>query len=153
VRFESLRPHRIRFTGRMEQFLNAFGEHLRAADAEAAIIAACAAAGASVAEFHVAPVFPTATQRGAHQWFVEFAREPANRESFVDALDEALRRRNVDYDEHRRAATDLSPPQLTAVPRGTFREAMRREGRAGGQHKVPRVANDRLFAALLERAI
>jgi hypothetical protein len=151
VRFASLRPHRVRFTGRTEQFLNAFGEHLRAADAEAAIVSACAATAASVVEFHVAPILPTAaSQRRGHQWFVEFAREPDDRTAFVRALDDALRARNVDYDEHRRDATDLSMPRLVAVPRGTFLAAMAGEGRSGGQHKVPHVRGDRRFAAALE---
>jgi len=150
VRFESLRPHRLRFTGRTEQFLNAFGEHLRAADAQAAVAEACAVARASVVEFHVAPIYPTrdSLARG-HEWLVEFAHAPADLPAFVRELDTALRARNVDYDEHRRRAADLPLPTLVPVPRGTFYEAMRREGRVGGQYKVPPVRNDRRFADLL----
>ena len=150
VRFESLRPHRIRFAGRTEQFLNAFGEHLRAVDVQAAMIAACAKADAQVAEFHVAPMYPTRESlRRGHEWIVEFARPPLDAAKFVQALDEALRARNVDYDEHRRKAADLPLPTLVAVPAGTFHATMRHEGRSGGQHKIPHVRNDRSFAAAL----
>jgi hypothetical protein len=153
VRFESLRPHRIRFAGRTEEFVNAFGEHLRASDAEAAFMAACAATNASAVEFHVAPRYPTVHQRTrGHDWFVEFARPPADEAAFVRELDAALRRRNVDYDEHRHGSADLAPPRLVRVARGVFREAMRLEGRSGGQHKVPRTRNDRSFASSLEAA-
>lgn len=150
VRFESLRPHRLRFTGRIEQFLNAFGEHLSGADVDAAIAKACAVSGADVVDFHVAPIYPTATslQRG-HEWFVEFARPPSSSDSFVTALDAELRKRNVDYDEHRAASVDLPAPTLHAVPAGTFYAAMRRQGRVGGQHKVPHLQNDRRFADTL----
>lgn len=153
VRFESLRPHRVRFTGRTEQFVNAFGEHLRAADAEHAFMAACAATGARAADFHVAPRYPGSgcPVRG-HDWYVEFARPPADEEAFVRALDETLCRRNVDYDEHRRGGVDLAAPRLVCVEPGVFRAAMRREGRGGGQHKVPRARNDRSFASSLEGA-
>jgi hypothetical protein len=153
VRFESLRPHRIRFAGRTEQFVNAFGEHLRAGEIEAALVAACAATNASAVECHVAPLYPTAESRlRGHEWFVEFARPPDDEGVFVRVLDDTLRTRNVDYDEHRRGGVDFAAPRLVPVARGTFRAAMQREGRSGGQHKIPRTRNDRSFAASLAQA-
>jgi hypothetical protein len=153
VRFESLRPHRIRFAGRTEQFVNAFGEHLRAADIDAALVAACAATNARAVECHVAPLYPSAEYRvRGHEWFIEFERPPADERAFVRALDDALRARNVDYDEHRRGGTDLAEPRLVQVARGTFRAAMQREGRSGGQHKIPRTRNDRAFVRSLVSA-
>jgi hypothetical protein len=150
VRFVSLRPHRLRFAGRTEQFLSAFGEHLRASDVEAAMVAACAATGARCAEFHVAPIYPTAESlRRGHQWFVEFDRPPTEPAAFVRALDAALQQRNVDYEEHRRHDADLPLPELRSVPPGTFYRAMKRQGRIGGQHKVPHLQNDRRFADVL----
>jgi hypothetical protein len=67
VRFTSLRPHRVRVTGRTQQFLSAFGEHLVVEDVEMAIAAACRAAGAQVQDFHVAPVYPPKTPLINHQ--------------------------------------------------------------------------------------
>ena len=62
-----------------------------------------------------------------------------------------MRRRNVDYDEHRADDVDLGPPALVPLPPGTFFTTMKRLGRIGGQHKVPQLGNDRRFAeALLE---
>jgi hypothetical protein len=153
VRFESLRPHRIRFAGRTEQFVNAFGEHLRAAEGEAAMVAACAATNARVAEFHVAPLYPSpgSLARG-HEWFVEFVRMPADEREFVRVLDETLRGRNVDYEEHRGGGAGLALPRLVPVAPGTFRAAMQREGRSGGQHKVPHARNDRSFVTSIEAA-
>ncbi len=58
VRFTSLRPHRLRVTGRTQQFLSAFGEHLVVEDVEIAMAAACRAAGAQVQDYHVAPIYP-----------------------------------------------------------------------------------------------
>ena len=67
VRFTSLRPHRVRVTGRTQQFLSAFGEHLVVEDVEMAITAACRAAGAQVQDFHVAPIYPGGTPLINHQ--------------------------------------------------------------------------------------
>ena len=45
------------------------------------------------------------------------------------------------------------PPEVTVVPRGTFHRWLGDAGKLGGQHKVPRVTNDRTLAeALLARA-
>ena len=153
VRFESVRPHRIRFAGRTEQFLSAFGEHLRAVDVEAAMLAACEATGARIAEFHVAPVYPTqeSLHRG-HQWFVEFSQPPGDWAVFTRTLDFTLQQRNVDYEEHRRDDADIPLPEVKAVPPGTFYAAMKRLGRVGGQYKVPRLQNDRQFAEALVAA-
>jgi hypothetical protein len=150
VRFVSLRPHRLLFSGRMEQFLSAFGEHLRAVDVEAAIVAACEATGARIAEFHVAPIYPTsASLRRGHQWFVEFDHSPPDLAAFTRTLDVALQRRNVDYEEHRLHDADIPLPEVASVPPGTFYRAMKRLGRIGGQFKVPHLQNDRLFAEAL----
>jgi hypothetical protein len=153
VRFESVRPHRIRFAGRTEQFVNAFGEHLRVAEIDAALVAACAATNASAVECHVAPLYPSAESRlRGHEWFVEFERPPNDEREFIRVLDAALRACNVDYDEHRRGGADLAAPRLVKVARGSFRAAMQREGRSGGQHKVPRTRNDRSFVRSLAGA-
>jgi hypothetical protein len=123
---------------------------LRAGDVQTAMVVACAAAPVEVAEFHVAPLYPTAESlRRGHQWFVEFAQAPADLHAFVQTLDDALRRRNIDYDEHRRNDADLPLPEIVPVSPGTFYAAMKREGRVGGQHKVPHVRNDRRFAEAL----
>ena len=150
VRFESLRPHRLRFAGRTEQFLSAFGEHLRAIDVEAAMVAACKGSGARVAEFHVAPIYPTqeSLERG-HQWFIEFAHPPDDLNGFVQTLDQALQQRNVDYEEHRLNNADIPLPKVESVPPGTFYATMKHLGRIGGQFKVPHIQNNRKFAETL----
>ena len=150
VRFVSLRPHRIRFAGRTEQFLSAFGEHLRAADVEAAMVAACAATGATAREFHVAPVYPTRDSlRRGHQWFVEFARAPEEPGTFLETLDRTLQNRNVDYQEQRLRDAGVPLPEIIPVPPGTFgtilAEQAREAGR-GAQRKLPRLQNDRELA-------
>ena len=154
VRFTSLRPHRVRVSGRTQQFLSAFGEHLVVEDVELAITAACQATGAQVQDFHVAPIFPHGSEvRPRHQWLVEFLQPPADAEKFGAALDEALRRQNEDYAAHRQGDAGMQPPEIVALPPKTFYRAMKEIGRFGPQNKAPRLRNDREFAEVLLRLL
>jgi len=152
VRFVSLRPPRIVFAGRTGISLSAFGEHVTGEMIEQAVAAACEAAGASVADYTVAPRFPSPdTPVPAHRWVVEFDRAPTDAAAFAAALDAALRRRCEDYDAHRADDYGLAPPVLLPVPPGTFYQWMKRHGKLGGQHKVPRVArSEEMFDELME---
>jgi hypothetical protein len=68
---------------------------------------------------------------------------------FATALDEGLARRNLDYRDHRAGGFGMRPPEIRVLRGGGFAEWMRRRGRLGAQHKVPRVINDpELFADL-----
>jgi hypothetical protein len=141
VRFETLRPPRISFCGRTQMDLSAFGEHLTLEMIEGAVAAACRRTGAVIADYTVCPRFPTAeAPRGAHRWIVEFDRRPEDEAAFAAALDEDLRAASEDYDTHRTGDFGLAAPVLTAVAPGTFYAWMKRKGKLGGQHKVPRVA-------------
>ena len=57
VRFESLAPPLLTFTGRTKYTLSAFGEHLINEEVEAAVAVASARTGASVRDWHVGPIF------------------------------------------------------------------------------------------------
>ncbi len=140
VEFTSTDPYRIRFAGRTRQYINVFGEELIVDNADRALAAACAETGAAVAEYSVAPCYMSLSERGAHEWIVEFERRPADMEAFAEALDRALRGVNSDYDAKR--LTTLERQRLTLVEPGTFLAWMR----ARGKNKVPRLANDRLAA-------
>jgi hypothetical protein len=141
VRFVSLRPPRIVFAGRTAIYLSAFGEHVTLGMIEQAVAAACRATGAIVADYTIAPRWPAPAQpRPAHRWLVEFDRPPATAEQFTAALDASIRAENEDYDTHRTDDYGLAPPILIPVAKGTFYEWMKRQGKLGGQNKVPRVA-------------
>ncbi len=140
VEFTSTAPYRIRFAGRTRQYINAFGEELIAENAERALAEACRRTGAVVEEYTVAPCYMSLNARGAHEWIMEFVREPDDRERFATLLDEALRAENSDYDAKR--LTTLDRQRLTIVPRGTLMEWLRRRGK----NKVPRLVSDRCVA-------
>ena len=137
VRFESLDPPLIRFTGRTRYTLSAFGEHLISEEVEAAMTAAASGCGASVRDWHVGPVFDGAL--GHHQYVVEFIDRPDDADRFRRLLDDDLSRRNADYLAHRAGEVGLPLPALIAAGAGGFEAWMRSRGKLGGQNKVPRM--------------
>ena len=157
VRFTSLAPYRVRITGRTKHFLNAFGEELVIENAEAAVAAASRATGAAVRDFTAAPVWfaaDSATSRGGHEWAVEFADPTATPDlgQFGAVLDATLCALNSDYAAKRHRSLALAPPRLRAVPSGTFDAWLARQGKLGGQHKVPRLLNSREVLEAVLRA-
>ena len=139
VRFESLDPPLLSFTGRTKYTLSPFGEHLISEEVEGAMAHAADLTGASVREWHVGPVVHGAT--GHHVYVVEFFKEPDDLGKFRQALDADLCRRNADYLAHRAGDVVLPLPALVVARPGGFEAWMRSKGKLGGQHKVPRMDN------------
>jgi GH3 auxin-responsive promoter len=137
IRFESLDPPSIVFTGRTRYTLSGFGEHLINEEIEAAMADAMAATGATIRDWHAGPVFTG--RLGHHQFIVEFLDEPADLDAFRRELDAGLAHRNADYQTHRAPVVGLPLPALAAARSGTFDAWMRRRGKLGGQNKVPRM--------------
>jgi hypothetical protein len=137
VRFESLSPPLLTFTGRTKYTLSAFGEHLINEEVEGAIAAAAAATGAAVREWHVGPVFQGAL--GHHVYVIEFLKPTEGLHRFRESLDADLAGRNADYLAHRAEGVGLPLPEILVVRPGTFHDWMRSRGKLGGQHKVPRM--------------
>ena len=79
------------------------------------------------------------------EWVVEFADPTAcpDLARFGTVLDATLCALNSDYAAKRHRSLALAPPQLRAVPPGTFEAWLASQGKLGGQHKVPRLLNSR----------
>jgi hypothetical protein len=143
IRFTSLSPYRFRITGRTKHYINAFGEELIIDNAEYALNEACHATAANIKDYTAAPVFLTASDKGGHEWLIEFAEAPNDLERFITVLDESLRKVNSDYDAKRHKDLALLRPKVAVLPTDSFYNWMRHRGKLGGQNKVPRLANDR----------
>jgi hypothetical protein len=147
VRFIARDPLQLVITGRTRHFVNAFGENVIVEEVERALLDACRATGAEVAEFTVTPRYPAATEaRGGYDWLVEFRVAPTDTKAFVRVLDATLMALNTDYRTKRTGDLGMLPPRLIALPAGTFHRWLERSGKLGDQHKVPRVTNDRTVA-------
>ncbi|MEZ4937606.1 MAG: GH3 auxin-responsive promoter family protein [Crocinitomicaceae bacterium] len=143
VRFTSTDPYRIVVTGRTKHFINAFGEELVVDNSEKAIQFASEKCGVSVVDYTAAPVYMGEEARGGHEWLIEFDKEPTDMECFRDALDQHLKALNSDYEAKRKGNLSLMPPHIISAPRDTFNSWLKSKGKLGGQHKVPRLSNNR----------
>ncbi|WP_158856020.1 GH3 auxin-responsive promoter family protein [Lunatibacter salilacus] len=144
VKFTSLKPYRIKISGRTKHFINAFGEEVIVENAEQAIESACLQTGAAIKNFTAAPIyFKDRGNQGAHEWVIEFAQAAADEELFKLKLDAALRELNSDYDAKRYKDMVLLPPIIHFAKEGTFDNWLKSRGKLGGQNKVPRLSNNR----------
>lgn len=145
VTFTSKYPYRIKITGRTKNFINAFGEELIVDNAEKAIAIACDKTNALIKEFTAAPIFFSDKNSGGHEWLIEFEKEPSCINYFTEVLDNALKSINSDYEAKRYQDMVLRKPLIKSVPDNTFYNWMKLKGKLGGQHKVPRLYNDRRY--------
>ncbi len=146
VKFTSTLPYRFRISGRTKHFINAFGEEVIVENAETAIRFAAEETGATIANFTAAPVyFEGNGSNGAHEWIVEFATAPADLKQFTQLLDQKLREVNSDYDAKRYKDIALKLPVVHQANQGLFESWLRKKGKLGGQHKVPRLSNTREY--------
>jgi hypothetical protein len=84
-------------------------------------------------------------EKAAHEWVIEFETPPENLEYFGEVLDNALKSLNSDYEAKRYHNLMLLLPVIRPVEKGTFYEWFRERGKLGGQHKVPRLSNERKY--------
>jgi len=150
VEFVSLDPPRILVTGRVKHFISAFGEHVIGKEVEEALLQAAQTQGVRVVEFTVAPqIAPPEGGQPYHEWFIEFDEAPQDPAAFAAALDAAMVQQNIYYRDLIEGGI-LRPLVVRALRRDAFRDYMKREGKLGGQNKVPRLSNDRGIAEGLE---
>jgi hypothetical protein len=145
IKFTSLSPFRIQITGRTKHFINAFGEELIIDNAEKGLTKACQETGAIIRDYTAGPIYFKENEPGGHEWIIEFEKLPDNAERFTEILDQTLREVNSDYDAKRFKDMALRKPVIHIAPEGTFYKWMKNRGKLGGQHKVPRLANDRIY--------
>lgn len=145
IQFVSTKPYRVSVSGRLKHYINAFGEEVIVDNTDKAIAEACRATGAVVNDYTAAPVYFSDGANGAHEWLIEFEKNPENLEAFVTELDKALQSINSDYEAKRHKSIALRMPVVHALEKGTFANWLRHRGKLGGQHKVPRLSNERKY--------
>jgi hypothetical protein len=151
IQFTSLRPYKIKVTGRVKHYMNTFGEEVIVENSDKAIAIASMKTNSVVSDYTAAPVFFNEHENGAHEWLIEFDKLPVDIDEFAFELDAALKSVNSDYEAKRYKNIALRMPLVRILPTGTFREWLKKKGKLGGQHKVPRLSNERnLIEEILE---
>lgn len=145
IQFTSLDPYRIKVSGRLKHYINAFGEEVIVDNTDKAIAMACERTGAIVNDYTAAPVYFADDSNGAHEWLIEFEKDAVNIDHFVYELDASLKSVNSDYEAKRYKDIALRMPIVHKLQKGIFNAWLKSKGKLGGQHKVPRLSNDRTF--------
>ena len=143
VRFTSVSPYRIKITGRTKHFINVFGEELIIENTEKALERTCQLTNSEVIDYTVAPIFMKDKLKGGHEWIIEFETLPKNIESFVEILDNELKKLNSDYEAKRYNNMTLNPPKVHVARKNLFHDWLKNKNKLGGQNKVPRLSNNR----------
>lgn len=145
IRFTQKNPYKFIITGRTKHFINAFGEELIVDNAEKGIQQACIATGALVKDYTAAPIFMDDNAQCRHQWVIEFAKEPSSLSEFATILDRSLQAINSDYEAKRYKDITLQKLEIISAREGLFEEWLKAKGKLGGQHKIPRLSNNRQY--------
>ena len=65
--------------------------------------------------------------------------------SMYFGADKQLQELNSDYEAKRYKDITLTPLEIIKAPAGTFYNWMKHRGKVGGQNKIPRLSNDRVY--------
>jgi hypothetical protein len=150
VQFTSLYPHRVIVSGRIKHYISAFGEHVIGNEVENAMKTAMENTNVRINEFTVAPQINPTEGLPYHEWLVEFENEPENMVTFAEAIDNAMRKQNIYYDDLI-TGNILQKVVITKVAKNGFQEYMKSQGKLGGQNKIPRLSNNRDIADALKK--
>jgi hypothetical protein len=150
IQFTSKFPFRIIVSGRIKHYMNAFGEEVMVDNTDKAIAEACHICNVVVSDYTAAPVYFSNSNNGCHEWLIEFEQAPTNIEAFTLALDNALKNINSDYEAKRHKNIALTLPIVQAVPHNTFNKWLHSKNKLGGQHKVPRLSNERTIVEAIK---
>ncbi|EIA09496.1 GH3 auxin-responsive promoter family protein [Flavobacterium frigoris] len=150
VRFTSLSPYRIRVTGRTKHHINVFGEELMVENTDQAIAKACRVTRSEIVDYTVAPIFMIDREKGSHEWMIEFKKKPTDMALFQKVLDDTLQSVNSDYEAKRHNNMTLNPLVINIARENLFYEWLKNGNKLGGQHKIPRLSNQRDYLEQLK---
>ena len=145
IRFTSTNPYRIKVSGRTKHHINVFGEELIIENAEAALKRVCKKTKAKIVDYTAAPIFMKGKEKGAHEWLIEFKHPPKNMDLFNKLLDETLKSLNSDYEAKRYNDMTLIKPKIHIARKHLFYDWLKCHNKLGGQHKIPRLSNNREY--------
>jgi len=151
IQFTCKNPFRIKITGRIKHHINAFGEELIIDNAEKALSKVLNKTNSEIVDYTAAPIFMKNKNEGAHEWIIEFKKNPKNIEEFSFLLDKELKNQNSDYEAKRYKNLTLNFPKINIAKKGLFYNWLKKKNKLGGQHKIPRLSNDRNFIDELKK--
>jgi hypothetical protein len=90
-------------------------------------------------------------EKGAHEWMIEFKKLPEDLGLFQKTLDESLQTVNSDYEAKRYNNMTLNQLVLNVARENLFYDWLKENDKLGGQHKIPRLSNERDYLEQLKQ--
>jgi hypothetical protein len=89
-----------------------------------------------------------------HEWWIEFEPLPNLKDTheFAKNLEVKLKELNIYYKDLV-VGNVLKPLQVVIVKKGGFNDYMKKEGKLGGQNKLPRLSNDRKIVSEMKNLV
>lgn len=144
IKFTTLNPWRIKISGRTKYYIDVVGECVTSDYTDKALLEACKKTDTIATDYMLAPItYSGWSVRGAYERVVEFTKAPKDDHEFAKVLDKELCNINSYYFDERYDTKVLGDPLMHCVRQGTFYERMKSKNKLGGQHKIPKVSNER----------
>jgi hypothetical protein len=150
IKFTSVFPHRMEFSGRSSGVLSLTQELTTAIEIERAVESAVSKNPCKVVDFSAAAeVGVSGAGKGRYNLFVEFSEPPQKPDAFIEEFDRSLRDQNRVYNEHRKHDVGILPPTLISMPLGTGKKFMSALGFSSVQTKYPHIIDEKKRGVLL----
>ena len=144
IKFTTLDPWRIKISGRTKYYIDVVGECVTSDYTDKALLEACKKTDTIATDYMLAPItYSGGSIRWAYEWVIEFTKSPKDPDHFTKVLDKELCNINSYYFDERYDTKVLGEPIVHCVEQGSFYEWMKSKNKLGGQHKVPKVSNER----------
>ncbi len=140
IRFDSVFPHRMQFSGRTGGVLSLTQELTSFIELERAVSEATRVNPCSLVDFTATSEAGVGgSAKGRYLFYVEFDRAPESLESFTTSVDKELCLQNRVYREHRAKDVAILSPVVIALPKGATGKFMQALGMNSVQTKFPRI--------------
>jgi hypothetical protein len=139
--FTWLTPHTIKITGRTKYYIDLVGECMPLAPIESAVQKACRAYEVDCSQFTVWPYIEPSGKK-CYEVILGWATAPKDIAWFIATLDKALCE-FWGYKDERIDTWVISQPIVHFLDPSVFYTRLERKGKLWGQHKVPKISNDR----------
>ena len=143
IRFTTLNPFRIEITGRISEFINAFGEDLTYENVRIALQKVNEKHDFKIRNYTIAPRYISTNQKGCHEYYIEFEKPPTDLDNLSQDIDDIIRSLNFSYHQKRADDLAMSCLEIIALPKGFFDSFAKSRNKFGGQNKLPKLRNDR----------
>lgn len=143
VTFSNIETFLFSIVWRTKEYIDVFSEHVIVDNTNKALQSVCLLHTIDVVDYHVWPQFANNEWKWCHEWIIECEKKPEDISKFINDLDDALKQNNSYYAWKRNWDLMMQIPVVHFVKKWTFLDRFAYKWKVWGQHKIPKLANNR----------